>query len=208
MLDFRVPIKGRMVVCVEDNYTPILISSLMGNGSSVSESISPAKKTGIARALFERIEKLGELIGEIIDRRFFTGYKCNPHDRNYSDPVQHIAVAKFRYMYCCHEGFWRREYARYLRENLPHAGATHIAFFGSLGHSNNGGTDDVHKAMEFVLEKGIIPVYLTTQEVLPKELSERHTGDPAVIQICSLIKRYRGRVYLLDSEKFHPILET
>ncbi len=200
--DFRAPTRDKIAICVEDNYTPILISSLMGHGSSALKPMSSVKKAGIARVLFERIEKLDELIGEIIDRRFFTGYKCNPHDRNYSDPVQHIAVAKFRYRYCYHEGSWRFEEARYLRDELPRTEATHIAFFGSLGHSNNGDTDDVHKAMEFVLEKHrIIPVYLTTQEVLSKELFERRIGDHAVKKTLSLIERHDGWVYLLDLEE-------
>lgn len=199
--------QDRIVVCVEYNYLrQEIFPSLMGYTVGDLKSRLHEKEGEFARAVFARIEHFALSLGEVVDQRLFAkDAVCNLDDPFNRNPVPRIAK-NYGYKPNPVRDKWREIYVEYLEKELVSHHPTHIAFLGSLGHRRSkNGDDDNYTAMRCALQRGIIPVYLTTKAALRQEKTEEDgKGDHAINRILDLMKEYRGRVFLLD---FHAFLD-
>lgn len=184
---------GDIVIFIDGHYFGSqVLRQQLGRARSHCDLISVKQSTPVndrvRRQLLIRIDRLGGTLGTV-SKFFFTGCPV--------DVGADIAEREFEYRRCCHPRSWRGEMVTRLNELND---IRYFLFLGSRGHSRYyTSQDDICNAIESRLKTGITFIYLTESKVLAKEIAER---DSAVIDILWLVKRYRGRVYQLDTCSF------
>lgn len=180
--------RGGVVVFIEGHYFGSeILRQYLGKGISLVKSSTPTNDLA-RRQLLTYVDSITVGLGPIKGKFFFTGCPV--------DVGANIAEREFKYQPCCHR-LWRGEMVTRLSKLND---IQYFFFLGSRGHSQYcTPQDDVRSAIESRLKIGTTFIYLTESKVLAKEIDE---CDSAVIDILWLVKRYRGRVYMLNTCSF------